>query len=432
MVTNSSQAINLFFHKIVKSKRNIIRSSGLIFIFAWLFETNFVDLLKNNLKEMRVLKRSQYFLWELISGIILHILDGDRRFSHYKRNPSSVFFEKIFAAKKDPNSSTYLKALKSHPLLFKCLRKILAKQAFQEIKTYCTKNNIKKITIDVDQTARELYGKQEKVAKGYSAGKRNSKLYQIRIYTIRELKIILDLTLLAGQRHSAFDFENEIERITKMLKGTGITVLFVGDSGFENISVCDLIDKNDHYFIFARSQRATVRKRGKFSKNKKLHNSGKTEIKERVGSRSNYREIFVKVLSNDGQLWFDFASDRFTNVFVTNHYYKANNIYRSYKAHAMIETIIEEVKNDFNAGLAHCNVFHVNASMSLCSALAYNIKNTIISRHNLFIKQKQKMKLSTLQSLWIHTPGILVKQGNRKVLQVSAERFSIFEKLKVT
>jgi len=436
MVKKSRHIIKHFFEKITVCKKGLIRSSGLIYIYNSLFETGFIELLKKNTKDARDISKIKYKLYEMIIAIILHILDGDKRFSQYKRNPNSYIFNRVFQSEKSPDESSFIKTIRHNPFLTKCLRKILIRHAMDEIISSCKKHKLKKITIDVDQTAREVHGCQENAARGYSANRKYAKLYQLRIFTVRELKIIIDLSLLPGSKHSSFNFDKEIKRLIKIFKNTGITVLFVGDSGFESGKVCQLINENKHSFIFAEKQRKDVRRRGKYSKNKKTNRAGTIIFKECQKKETNryqgkFREIFVKVLSTDGQLWFDFASDQFTNVFVTNLKYTPENIYKLYKAHAVIETIIEELKNDFGAGLSHSKYFQVNATMSLCSALAYNIKNTVIDKYKIYIKENQKMKLSTLQSLWIHTPGILVKHGNRKILKIAHERFEIFYKLKI-
>ena len=40
----------------------------------------------------------------------------------------------------------------------------------------------------------------------------------------------------------------------------------------------------------------------------------------------------------------------------------------------MIETIIEELKNDVGMGIAHSGNFDVNAGMTVCAGIVYSIK----------------------------------------------------------
>jgi hypothetical protein len=428
--------VKRFFYKIEAANRGLFRSAGIIFLFLWIEKSQFFTSLDKIKKDKRQSRKILYKIKHVIVYIILHILDGDQRISQYERNPNKEIFLKVFYTEKLPDKSTVLNCLKKNKFLIRILGRLLFQNALNAAKKYCNENKKRYITIDVDQTAREIHGKQQRVSSGYFAGKRNSKLYQIRVYTIRELKITLRIRLLKGSAHSSTGFRNEIMYIADMLKKAGIKGFFVGDSGFESGAVCDYLHENGHKFIFAEKMRKDVIRRGKYSKNKKCIEKRTIEIKERqkpVSSRYKnvYREIFVKVLSNDGQLWFDFASDQFTNVFVTNAGGSARKIYSIYRKHAVIETIIEELKNDFGAGLAHSNEFHVNSIMTICSGLSYNIKSQFLEENEIYIKEKQKMKLSTFQSLWIHTPGMFVKRANRVVLKIAPERFNMFYRLKI-
>jgi len=240
--------------------------------------------------------------------------------------------------------------------------------------------------------------------------------------------------LMTGNTYSSTDFLSEIRVIAALLKKAGITGFFVGDSGFEVGAVCDFLHETGHQFLFAVKKRKDVKQRGKYSKNKKQHYNGKIIIKERerpITDRFHhkYREIYVQVLSDDGQLWFDFAADHFTNVFVTNLTCSSLNAYKNYKKHAVIETVIEELKNDFGAGLAHGDDFKVNSIMTNCSGIAYNIKNRFLVDAGMAGQGEPKIKLTTLQSIWLHTPGEIVKHSNRFKLKIAPSRFEQFKNI---
>jgi hypothetical protein len=343
-------------------------------------------------------------------------------------------FLRLFKWKNAPSQSTIIKTLQRNPALSRILNHFLLQSCIDDVVKFCSKNKLKEITIDVDQTAREIHGKQQGVDKGYSAGKRNAKLYQIRVYAVREMKQTLRVRLMSGNTHSSSNFLSEIMLIAKLLKKAGIMGVFVGDSGFAVGSVCNYLQNTGHKFIFAVPQRKEVKQRGKFSKNKNQHDSGKILIKERKRPVTNkfhyeFREIYVQVLSSDGQLWFDFAADYFTNVFVTNLTCSALKVYRSYRKHAVIETIIEELKNDFGAGLAHGKNFKVNSMMTSCAGIAYNIKNRFLIESGLAQQGGAKIKLSTFQNIWLHTPGEIVKRSNRAILKIAPGHFEQYEKI---
>ena len=252
---------------------------------------------------------------------------------------------------------------------------------------------------------------------------------------MHSVKLVLGIKLLPGSTHSAKGFLKELKVIVRELAKVGIQAIFRADSAYHSAPVCNFIEESGHYFIFAVRASKAVRKRGKNAKGKQIKLRGTTELKERIRHPAGdydyrMREIFVKVrYTPDGQMLFDFEADQFTNIIMTNLKCAAVTIYKSYKAHAAIETIIEELKNDFGAGLAHSHSFHVNATMTVCSALAYNVKNHFVQKNGLRINHEQSMKLSTLQAVFIHTPGSLVKNGNDKALRIPKIRLALFNRL---
>ena len=158
-------------------------------------------------------------------------------------------------------------------------------------------------------------------------------------------------------------------------------------------------------------------------------------MKERILETDNgykFRQIFVQNrISCDefGQTYFkDFDSDEFTNVFVTNMELKKKNIYNQYRKHAVIETIIEELKNDFKLAISHNKSFHVNFAMSQLVAIAYNVKNMFVSENQILQKKNEIIKLSTLQRKFIHIPGIIVNNGGKIILKVEQRIFDQFKK----
>ena len=435
MVQKSRQVIKHFFQILLPAKVSLVRSCGLFFLLGHMHECGIANLLKNILNDHRQSSKIKYKINLVIMSILLHILDGDLRISQYGRNPNGALYQKLFDNGKIPHPTTYLETLKNNPTLSRMLGEVLFQSTMQEVISACLKKRLSHIIIDVDQTARVIHGKQQKVEKGYAAGKRNEKLYQVRVYAIHSLKLVLGIRLLPGSAHSGNGFTTELKLIINALKKAGITALFRGDSGFESGEACDTIHEAGHWFIFAERQLSVVRKRGSKVKRKQLKMENTVELREAVrnpGGRyeHKYREIFVRVASTpDGQLLFDFGRDQFTNVLITNMKSAPITVYKNYRAHAVIETIIEELKNDFGAGLAHAAEFHVNASMTVCSALAYNIKNHFVQHHRITVHNEKVMKLSTLQALWIHTPGILARNGNIKVLRIAKERYALFRKI---
>ena len=293
------------------------------------------------------------------------------------------------------------------------------------------------ITIDVDQSARAIHGRQQGAKKGYSAKDRNSKLFQVVVWTVRETKTVFKLELLSGEKHSGNDFLNRIQKVMDSLKKLGVEITVVCDSGYENIAVFEYLNSIKVQFLFAIKQIETVKKRGKYAKKKtvkKKKGEIATILKERILKTKNeflFRQIFVqnKIACDEfGQLTFEnFESNEFTNVFVTNLNLSKSNVYELYKKHAQVETIIEELKNEFHLAISHNHKFEFNQAMSQIAAIAYNVKNMFLSDKKIFQMKTEIVKLSTLQRKFIHIPGIIVNNGGKIFLKVEKR---IFDRLK--
>lgn len=436
MVRKFRHSFNKIFDRLASTDRLIFRSCGLISLAKFMQGSGCLALMARRLHDSRHTAKVHFPLVDIVMQIILQIIDGNKRISHFSRSPNLALFHEMFRGNV-PHPTAILRALKANRLLNVALAKILLRYSMNTLTEHCRKTGAKTIVVDMDLSGREIHGKQENVSKGYFALKpKNTKGFQFRLWTVRGLKIILKADLLPGSTHSQKGVIPDFRLILRTLKKAGIIGVFVGDSGFFSAEICNLIQDYGHEFIFALPQHKTVRKRGKNAKHKRVRFAGQIVFKEgfRPTDKNNphdFREIFVKVLSNDGQLWFDFAADQFTNVLITNKKLAAENIYKLYRGHAVVETIIEELKNDFGTGLAHAAQFHVNAAMTVVTALAYNIKNGFIDAHHIQRGAGIRMKLATLQAQWLHLPGVLTRSGNRRVLhlpQTAHARFAALEK----
>lgn len=435
MVQKFTHRFNKILDRIQITKQKLIRSTGLIGIAEFVDASGLLKLVSDKIRDTRSPGKVRFPLAEVVTRIILHILDGDKRISAYGRNPNLALFAQMFG-KDAPHATAILAALKVNKFLKRMLDKVILRYALLNLIEHCKINRIRKIIIDTDQSAREIHGHQENVTGGYFANKpKNTKGFQFRIWAVRELKILLKADLMPGSAHSQNGALGDLKLIMRTLEKAGITGVFVGDSGFFSGEICNLIEESGHDFIFAVPQHQTVKRRGKYAKNKRAAQRGRIILKEgwrpATGKFAHrFREIYIQVISDDGQLWFDFEANEFTNVLITNTELSAENVYKRYRGHAIIETIIEELKNDFGTGLAHTDTFHVNAAMTSITALSYNIKNQFLDKQQLFRRDRERVKLSTLQNTWLHIPGALSRSGNRVVLRLTQQGYGKFTALR--
>lgn len=425
-----------FFHIFGYTELKIIGNSGLILLKDFIVEIGLLDHFNNEIRDNRDQMRITYRAPELLSSCILRILNGDFRLSHYQKSNENLFKE-IYTSKTIPDWRTLVYYFNQNPKTNIYLEKILFESTIKHIKNLINRNKIKRITLDIDQTSRSVNGHQEGAKKGYSVKDKNSRLFQTVTWSIRETKTILKQEFLSGDKHCANDFLNRLKSVIFELKKIGVDIRIVCDSGYADIEVFEYLESENVKFIFAIKQFDTVKKRGKDAKKKELKiNNGNIirVMKERILTTSNgfiFREIFIqnRVTSDEyGQMYLkNFDSNEFTNVLVTNMQLKKKNIYNQYKDHAVIETIIEELKNDFKIAISHNQSFAFNASISQLVAIAYNVKNMFISENKILQSENEIIKLSTLQRKFIHIPGIIVNNGGRIILKVEKCFFDKFK-----
>lgn len=417
--------------------KKIIGNGGLVLLKDYMNKIGLVEIFNQRIKDNRNQFQIVYRAPEILLCGILRILNGDSRLSHCE-NTSEILFSEMFTSKTIPDFRTLVYYFNRNPETSSYLEQILFEMAIKHLKEKIGKKKIKKITIDVDQTARAIHGRQEGAKKGYSARDRNSKLFQVAIWTIRETKTLLKLELRSGESHSAKDFKSRIKSVVENLKSLDLKLVFVIDSGYASTDLFEYLDSEGIEFICASKQTKAVKKRGKNAKNKsvgKYKEEISTVLKERqLKTKNNYilREIFVqnKIAYDEfGQQYFEkLDSNEFTNVFTTNMSLLALNVYNHYKGHAVIETIIEELKNDFKLALAHSNKFHFNESLAQLVAIAYNVKNLFVADVG-FQDQGEEtiMKLSTLRRKFIHTPALLVNNCGRLYFRFEKKAFLTFK-----
>jgi hypothetical protein len=427
-----------FFQYFGFTDLKILNCSGLIFIKDFMNSSGLTQSFNQHIIDNRCQARITYHAPEILLSCILRILNGEFRLSHAE-STSKSFFEQIFTSRTVPDFRTLVYYFESNPKTYEYLQEILFENALKDLKEKIITSKLKSVTINLDQTASAVHGKQERAKKGYAAGKKNAKLFQMAVWSFKETKTIFKLELLSGETHCGNNLLNRLKEVVERLKKLEVKLTFICDSGYENIDVFEYLNDHSINFIFAVRQSALAKKRGKNAKKKVVqYNKGniKSVLKERELKTKNghsFRQIFIQnhiQWDEHGQLYFkDFATDEFTNIFVTNMNLHKKNIYKKYKEHAVIETIIEELKNDFKLGISHNDSFEVNSSLAQLVAIAYNVKNIFISNTKILQKSNEIVKLRTFQKNFIQIPGILVNHSGKIILKVEKSYFNFTKNL---
>ena len=202
----SKKIFNYFDYTDIK----IIGSCGLVLIKDFMVEIGLSERMNRIIKDSRIQSRIIYRAPEILLCNILRLLNGEFRLSHCMKTSESLF-EEMYSSHTVPDFRTLLYWLKKNPESHLQIEKILFEMSINHLKKTITKLKLKRITLDIDQTAKAIHGRQEGAKKGYSARDRNSRLFQAVIWSIRETKTLLKLELLSGEKHSGNDFLNRIQ-----------------------------------------------------------------------------------------------------------------------------------------------------------------------------------------------------------------------------
>lgn len=434
MLETITRKFKPIFVRIRKSGLKIIKSSGLIPLYNFILKTPLKELIDEEFFDRRNQSLIKYLTSEFIIAIILRLIDGSIRLYHFRYKVNNDFFKKIFNINEVPHFTTLIYFLKRNiELAHICLERIMFRLSLwaliQEIKS----RSIKTITIDVDATAASIYGKQEGVAKGYNPEKKNQPGYQLQVWTIRETKTLLRVELRSGSLHCSNGFLNDLKILIPELMQLGVRIRLIADSGYEKYEVFDYLNEMGVGFIIAQKQRKAVRKAGKWAKNKqksiKYDCTLKVRYLDTAGGR--YKQVFVQVdriYDENGQIYFqEFLADEFTNVFATNMELTAEYIYRLYREHAQVETIIGELKSGLGSVKSRCHFFNVNQSITQLCGIAYNIKTLYASQ--ILMCDDEIPDIQTIRDKELHVPGYFANHGGKSVFNIVAESFKRFRKL---
>ncbi len=431
MLKTLTKKFKPFFVEIRKSRLQLIKSSGLLTIYNFILKSPLKDIIDEEFQDRRNQKFITYLTSEFILSILLRLIDGSIRLYHFRYKVNNEFLVRLFRSQQVPHFTTLIYFLKRNiEHAHYALERIHLRYSLWVLTQEIRLRNLKTITIDIDATASSIYGTQEGAEKGYNPEERNTRCYQLQVWSIRETKTLLKVELRNGSVHCSNGFLDDLKRIIPELKNLGVRIRLVADSGYEKFEVFDYLNEHGVGFIIAQKQRKTVKNAGKWAKNKKTSRKFDCTLKERFLETKGgiYRQIFVqvdRVYDEDGQLYIlDFASDEFTNVFATNMALSAVNVYGLYREHAQVETIIGELKSGFGTVKSRCMKFDVNQSLTQLCGLAYTIKTFYSSR---ILQYDERIPdIATLRDEEIHVPGYFSNHSGKNILNVIASSFERF------
>lgn len=164
---------------------------------------------------------------EVIKTFMVSIWIGGNRFAHCGWIRYDTVLKAIFNWKEIPTESTYSR-------FFRKFDQKRNDEVFPAIQQWFYSHfTIPKITLDLDSTVIERYGKQEGSKKGYNPRKRGRPSQHPLIAFVSELKPVVNGWLRPGNTSSANNMESFLEETFRILGGEKIGLLRA-DNGFSS------------------------------------------------------------------------------------------------------------------------------------------------------------------------------------------------------
>ena len=121
---------------------------------------------------------------------------------------------------------------------------------------------------------------------------------------------------------------------------------------------------------------------------------------------------------SEQMLLFDILEGRY-EVVVTNLHLNAENIWRLYNRGAIVEQVIDEIKNDFAATGIRTNDFWANDALFQTGLIAYNLFNCI--RRLAFPKWLRTARIKRIGLLLLHLPANVVARSRQLWIKIDRD-----------
>ena len=279
--------------------------------------------------------------------------------------------------------------------------------------------------ITIDSSVCTVNGQKIQGAEsGYNPHKRGRKSYHPIIAVDIDSRAIIDGYLRPGDCSSNHGLDEFVRKIVSEADRPAKDIIFRFDKGLTSGAILDTIEELGASYVAKAKLSSTVM--GEISRIKNWRSIGNghftANFHRQLSGWSRPRRFAViernlPPATPSGQmLLFDFVEDRY-EVVVTNLRLKSDNIWRKYNKGAVVEQIIEEIKNDFAAVGIRTNEFWANDALFQTGLIAYNLLNCI--RHLALPKWLRTSRIKRLGFLLLHLPANVVVRSRQLWIKIT-------------
>lgn len=291
--------------------------------------------------------------------------------------------------------------------------------------------HIKRITIDMDSTILERYGKKQQGAvKGYNPKNPGGVSHRPLMAFCDELKMVVNAWMRPGNASETGDASIFLKHLLQVTPAVRIGLMRC-DAGFYSGEFMDTLeDEKVPYMIRAKLTSALlnriVRIKEWYSDDSVFQGAQYAEVRYRskewgcsrrmvVVRRPRKEKTSQQLLLGDEVMHKQYE----IGVFATSTTLPASKVHALYNQRGECENRIKELKYDYGIdGFAFKDIAAVDATFRLVM-LAYNIM--ALFKQKCLVDTRARQQLSTIRFQCIAVGAYLVKRGRNKVMKLAAE-----------
>ena len=284
-----------------------------------------------------------------------------------------------------------------------------------------------KLFITVDSSVCTVHGqKVEGADTGYNPHKPGRNSYHPLIAVDIDSRSIIDGYLRPGSCASNNGLDGFVRKIIEEADRPAKDIIFRFDKGLTSGSILDTIEELGAGYVAKAKLSPTIM--GRISKIKNWRSIGNGHFAGNfhcmLSGWSCPRRFAViernlpPAKPSEQMRLFNILEGRY-EVVVTNLRLKADNIWRQYNKGAIVEQVIEEIKNDFAAACIRTNDFWANDALFQTGLIAYNLLNCI--RDMALPKWLRSARIKRLGFLLLHLPANVVVRSRQLWIKIKRD-----------
>jgi len=284
-----------------------------------------------------------------------------------------------------------------------------------------------KLFCAIDSTVDTVFGQQIQGAElGYNPYKPGRNSYHPLLAVNVDAKSVIDGYLRPGTCASNDGLDGFVRKIASEAGRPGEDITFRLDKGLTSGAILDTIEGLGAGYVAKAKLTSTIM--GQISRIKNWRSIGNghfvANFKLKLAGWSHARRFTVverhlpPKKPSEQMLLFDMLEGRY-EVVVTNLDLNAENIWRLYNRGAIVEQVIDEIKNDFAATSIRTNDFWANDALFQTGMIAYNLLNCI--RRLTLPKGLRTARIKRIRLLLLHLPANVVIRSRQLWIKIKRD-----------